>query len=102
VSANISCGFLIANQGNASSTLYKAQELSYTVENPGACEPAGCQAFTSLSTIGTCNPTFIGAQSAELVICTFQLLQAPAGGGYFGSLLFTNGAELTFGGNWTS
>jgi len=102
MSANITCGLRIANAGNESSEIYRAQDLSYTVEAPGMCEPAGCKAFTQQATNGTCGPTSIDAESMELVTCFFQLGTQPSGGGYDGALLFTNGAELSFGGNFTA
>jgi len=102
ISSNLTCGLWIENSSNESSGIYRTQNMSYTVEAPGMCEPAGCKAFTQQATHGICGPTTIGAKSTELVTCSFQMPTHPSGGGYDGTLLFTNGAELTFGGNFTS
>jgi len=102
ISANLTCGLLIDNLGNESSSIYRTQNMSYTVEAPGMCEPAGCKAFTQQPTHGICDPTTIDAKSTQLVTCSFQMPTQPRGGGYDGALLFTNGAELTFGGNFTA
>jgi hypothetical protein len=102
VSANITCGLRIANVGNEPSSFYRVQQISYTMEVPGMCQPAGCKAFTQQATNGTCGPTSIDAGTTALVTCSFQLLTPPSGGGCDGALLFTDGAELPFGGNFTA